>query len=74
MTMMNFTLEEINLMCIYNSGTREELIGALENMTDYLTKDETELRRLAEAVIARLRVMSDLDFHILQDSLVPDFS
>ena len=72
--MMNFTLEEINLMCIYNSGTREELIGALENMTDYLTKDETELRRLAEAVIARLRVMSDLDFHILQDSLVPDFS
>ena len=72
--MMNFTIEEINLMCIYNTGTRTGLIEALENMTGYLMKDETELRRLAESVIARLRAMTDSDFHMLQDSLVPDFS
>ena len=72
--MMNFTIEEINLMCIYNTGARIGLIEALENMTGYLTKEETELRGLAESVIARLRTMSDLDFHMLQDSLVPDFS
>lgn len=72
--MMNFTIEEINLMCIYNTGTRSGLIKALENMTGYLTKEETELRGLAESVIARLRTMSDLDFHMLQDSLIPDFS
>lgn len=72
--MMNFTIEEINLMCIYNTGTRTGLIKALENMTGYLTKEETELRGLAESVIARLRSMSDLDFHMLQDSLIPDFS
>ena len=72
--MMNFTIEEINLMCIYNTGTRTGLIKALENMTGYLTKEETELRGLAESVIARLRTMSDLDFHMLQDSLIPDFS
>lgn len=72
--MMNFTIEEINLMCIYNTGTRTGLIEALENMTCYLTKDETELRNLAESVIARLRVMTDFDFHMLQDSLIPDFS
>ncbi len=72
--MMNFTIEEINLMCIYNPGTREGLIEALENMTGYLTEHETELRGLAESVIARLRAMSDLDFHMLQDSLIPDFS
>lgn len=72
--MMNFTIEEINLMCIYNTGTRTGLIEALENMTGYLTKEETELRGLAESVITRLYAMSDLDFHMLQDSLVPDFS
>ena len=72
--MMNFTIEEINLMCIYNTGTRTGLIEALENMTGYLTKEETELRGLAESVIARLRAMSDSDFHMLQDSLIPDFS
>ena len=42
--------------------------------TGYLTKEETELRGLAESVIARLYAMSDLDFHMLQDSLIPDFS
>jgi len=72
--MMNFTIEEINLMCIYNRSTRNGLIEALENMTGYLTEDETELRGLAESVIARLRSMSDLDFYMLQDSLIPDFS
>ena len=72
--MMNFTIEEINLMCIYNPGTRVGLIEALENMTGYLTKEETELRGLAESVIARLRSMTDFDFHMLQDSLIPDFS
>ena len=72
--MMNFTIEEINLMCIYNTGTRTGLIEALENMTGYLTKEETELRGLAESVITRLRAMTDLDFHMLQDSLIPDFS
>ena len=72
--MMNFTIEEINLMCIYNTGTRTGLIEALENMTGYLTKEETELRGLAESVIARLRAMTDFDFLMLQDSLIPDFS
>lgn len=72
--MMDFTVEEINLMCIYNPGTRTGLIVALDNMTGYLTKEETELRGLAESVIARLHAMSDSDFHVLQDSLVPDFS
>ena len=72
--MMNFTIEEINLMCIYNTGTRTGLIEALENMTGYLTKEETELRGLAESVIARLRSMTDFDFYMLQDSLIPDFS
>ena len=72
--MMSFTIEEINLMCIYNTGTRTGLIEALENMTGYLTKEETELRGLAESVIARLRSMTDYDFHMFQDSLIPDFS
>ena len=44
MTMMSFTIEEINLMCIYNTGTRIGLIEALENMTGYLTKADPAAR------------------------------
>lgn len=72
--MMNLTIEEINLMCIYNPGTRTGLIGALENMTGHLPKEETDLRNLTDSVIARLHAMSDLDFQMLQASLIPDFS
>ena len=35
--MNNFTFEEINLMCIYNTGSRTGLIEALTEMRGYLT-------------------------------------
>ena len=38
-----FTSEEMNLMCLYNSGTRLELIENLTDMRGYLQADETEL-------------------------------
>ena len=40
--MGNFTFEEINLLCIYNPGTREGAIEALSEMRGYLEPDETE--------------------------------
>ena len=42
--MSNFTFDEINLMCIYNTGTRAGLMQALTDMRKYLEPDETELR------------------------------
>ena len=71
--MMNFTFEELNLMCIYNSGgTRQELISALREMSGYLEADETELRDLTTSALAKLEGMSDEDFAALE--LVPDFA
>ena len=42
--MNEFTFEETNLMCIYNTGSREGLITALEEMQEHLEADETELK------------------------------
>ena len=34
--MSNFTFDEINLMCIYNTGTRAGLMQALTDMRKHL--------------------------------------
>ena len=42
--MMDFTNDELNLLCIYQRDTRKELIAALTEMRGYLDADEAELR------------------------------
>lgn len=69
--MENFTFEEMNLMCIYNTGTREGLIGALTEMRGYLEPDETELLTLTDSMLEKLSHMSDEAFDALE--LYPDF-
>lgn len=69
--MMDFTNDEMNLMCIYNTGSRAGLMEALANMKQYLDKDETELLELTESALAKLGRISDEDFEKLE--LVPDF-
>lgn len=69
--MENFTFEEMNLMCIYNTGTREGLMGALSEMRGYLEADETELLALTDSTLEKLDRMSDSDFDALE--LYPDF-
>ena len=39
--MSNFTFDEINLMCIYNTGTRAGLMQARTDMSKHLEPDET---------------------------------
>ena len=53
--MKTFTSEEMNLMCLYNSGTRLELIENLTDMRGYLQADETELLSLTDCVLEKLR-------------------
>lgn len=43
---MNFSNDEMNFMCIYDTGTRTGLINALSEMRGELGADEAELRRL----------------------------
>lgn len=69
--MMRFTSEETNLMCLYSSGTRLELMDNLTDMRGYLEADETELLGLTDRVLEKLRRMSDQEFSALD--LYPDF-
>ena len=69
--MNEFTFEEMNLVCIYNSsGTREGLIAALTEMRGYLEPDEDELRTLTDSALAKLGRMTDSDYAALD--LTPD--
>ena len=66
-----FTNDEMNLMCIYNSGLRTDLIAALSALQEHLDADEVELLRLTDSVILKLTKLSDEAFEALE--LVPDF-
>ena len=69
--MMNFTNDELNLMCIYDTGTRTGLIEALTTMRKQLEEDETELIQMTDSAIRKLNAMSDADYETLE--LFPDF-
>lgn len=69
--MITFTNDEMNLMCIYNTGTREGLIDALTAMREYLEDDEAELRDMTDTVLEKLEAMNDEEYAQLE--LVPDF-
>ena len=55
---MNFSYEEINLMALYNTGSRERLIEVLTEMKTYLTLSETELRDLTDGTRQRKKTAS----------------
>ena len=69
---MNFTNDELNLMCIYDTGTRTGLIEALSTMREQLEADETELLQMTDSAIKKLHSMSDGDYAELE--LFPDFN
>lgn len=69
--MNNFTFEETNLLCIYNTGSRTGLIDALSEMRGELSPEETELRELTDSALMKLRAMTDTEFAQLE--LYPDF-
>lgn len=71
--MSNFTVEETNLMCIYNTGTRTGLLLELSEMQTHLGKDETELLELTHTVIGKLTAMTDEEFNSITEELVADF-
>ena len=68
---MNFTNDELNLMCIYDTGSRAGLIEALTDMRGQLEDDETELMQMTDSALRKLNAMSDADYEALE--LYPDF-
>lgn len=69
--MNTFTHDEINLLCIYNTGTIGGMRDALVAMREYLEPGETELQELTDSVLKKLATMSDEEYALLE--LYPDF-
>ena len=61
-----FTDDELNLMMIYNPGSRVGLIEELAQMQSQLTGRDKELRRWTKSVLAKLSAMSDEAFSSLE--------
>lgn len=60
-----FNTAEINLMVIYNPGSRLGLARALGCMLGSLSGDEIELRALTMGVLKKLERMTDGEFAAL---------
>lgn len=68
---MDFTNDEMNLMCIYDTGSRTGLINAISEMRKELDADEAALRELTDSVLNKLSAIPDEDYEKLE--LYPDF-
>ena len=69
--MGRFSIEELNLMCIYDTGTRSGLIAGLEKIALELAPDDAELSELIQSALKKLTAMSDQEYGEL--ILVPDY-
>jgi hypothetical protein len=57
---MNFTIEEINFICIVNGKDREE---TLDNIFDVMPDiEDEEMKDIAESVIGKLESISDSEY------------
>lgn len=68
---MNFTNDEMKLMCIYNTGSRESLMRELREMRGYIGADQPELLAMTDSALQKLDKISDEEFTKLE--LFPDF-
>ncbi len=69
--MDRFSIEELNLMCIYDTGTRSGLMAGLEKIALELAPEEAELAELIQSALKKLTTMSDQEYGEL--ILVPDY-
>lgn len=58
--MSNFTVEEINLMCVFEANGRTELIEDIGRVLPHL--DDKDMEELANRVIGKLQNMTDEEF------------
>ena len=69
--MDKITADELNLMCIYDTGTREGLIKQLRQMRGYLEADQPELMEMTDSALEKLEKMTDAEYAALD--LTPNF-
>ncbi len=71
--MKYFTVEEINLMCCFNTSSRKRLIDDMESVT--LKNTDGEIAELMYKTVQKLKAMSDAEFdalYIAPDSVMDD--
>lgn len=69
--MEKFTADELNLMCIYDTGSRTGLMEELRHMRRHIGVDQPELLAMTDSVLNKLDGMSDAEYAELE--LIPDF-
>ena len=67
----SFTHDEINLMCIYDVGSRKGLIKELNRTLALMSKEDAELMSITESAITKLQDMTDDQYSVLE--LYPDY-
>ena len=71
--MKYFTVEEINLMCCFNTSSRKRLIDDMKSVT--LNNTDGEISELIYKTVQKLEAMSDAEFdalYIAPDSVMDD--
>ena len=71
--MKYFTVEEINLMCCFNTSSRKRLIDDMKSVT--LNNTDGEIAELMHTTVQKLEAMSDAEFdalYIAPDSMMDD--
>ena len=71
--MKYFTVEEINLMCCFNTSSRNRLIDDMKSVT--LNNKDGEIAELMYKTVQKLETMSDAEFdalYIAPDSMMDD--
>jgi hypothetical protein len=59
--MMNrFTVEEINLMCIFGTESRTKMLSDIKRVMPYI--QDSDMVELSEQVLSRLETMTDEEF------------
>lgn len=59
--MDKFTVEEINLMCVFEGQGRTELIASIRNVLPHI-QDDNDMTELSGQVMEKLEAMSDEEF------------
>ncbi len=70
---MFFTVEEINLMCCFDTSSRRKLIAEMKNLP--LNDLDNEMAELLYKTVQKLEGMTDAEFdeyYIVPDSLLED--
>ena len=60
----NFTVEEVNYICIFEAESRSKAIEDMERALPYL--DDPDMVELSNRVIGKLRGMTDEEFEELE--------